>query len=56
LRYAVQNEGIRKIDDFTALYSVAIVEFNAQPDPFLNMNHPEDIAHAEAALIAKMPI
>ena len=56
LRHAVQNEGIRKIDDFTALYSVAIVEFNAQPDPFLNMNHPEDIAHAEAALISKMPI
>ena len=56
LRHAVQNEGVRKIDDFTALYSVAIVEFNAQPDPFLNMNHPEDIAHAEAALISKMPI
>lgn len=53
LRHAVQNEGIRKIDDFTALYSVAIVEFNEQPDPFLNVNTPEDIAHAEAALTNK---
>ena len=50
LRHAVQSEGIRKIDDFTALFSVAIVDFDEQPDPFLNVNTPEDIAHAEAAL------
>lgn len=56
LRQAVQNEGIRKIDDFTALYSVAVVDFSEQPDPFLNVNTPEDITHADAALTNKQTI
>ena len=56
LRQALQQDGIRKIDDFTALYPVAIVDFTEQPDPFLNLNRPEDIAKAEAAIGTKLPM
>lgn len=50
LRTALLQEGLRKIDHFSARYRTATVDFSGQPDPFLNMNQPEDIAKAETAL------
>lgn len=49
LRAALLQEGIRKIDDFTARYTLAFADFDAQLDPFLNVNRPEDLAAAQAA-------
>lgn len=54
LRTALLDEGVRKIDDFTARYSLAIADFDtlsgpSSPDPFLNVNRPDDLATAEAA-------
>lgn len=49
LRRALEVEGMRKIDAWTARYRVAIVEFAAQPaDPFFNVNAPEDLERARA--------
>ncbi|MBL6596105.1 MAG: molybdenum cofactor guanylyltransferase MobA [Candidatus Puniceispirillum sp.] len=42
LRSAVIDEGVRKIDDFTARYHCVTVEFTGTPDPFMNLNRPED--------------
>ena len=54
LRSAVVEEEIRKVDVWTARYRLAHAEFAAVPvDPFFNVNRPEDIAEAEAALIAQ---
>ena len=54
LRAAVADEEIRKVDVWTARYRLAHAEFSAAPvDPFFNVNRPEDIAEAEAALIAQ---
>jgi molybdenum cofactor guanylyltransferase len=51
LRYAVVNEGIRKVDAWTARYKLVDVEFAATPiDPFFNVNRPEDLAEAERLL------
>ncbi len=53
LRAALQD-GIRKVDDWTGGYRLALVEFPTDPfDPFFNANRPEDLAEAEriAALI-----
>ena len=49
LRTALLDDGIRKIDEFTDRFSVAIVDFDGRPDPFSNVNRPDDIAAAEAA-------
>jgi molybdopterin-guanine dinucleotide biosynthesis protein A len=52
LRDAVAGEGVRKVDEWTARYRLATVEFPATPvDPFFNANRPEDLA-AAAALLA----
>ena len=49
LRRAVEVEGIRKVDRWTARYRLARAEFAATPvDPFFNVNRPEDVAAAEA--------
>ncbi len=54
LRSALVEEEIRKVDVWTARYRLAHAEFSAAPvDPFFNVNRPEDIAEAEAALIAQ---
>ncbi len=54
LRAAVVEEEIRKVDVWTARYRLAHAEFSAAPvDPFFNVNRPEDIAEAEAALSAQ---
>ncbi|MGB0631712.1 MAG: molybdenum cofactor guanylyltransferase MobA [Alphaproteobacteria bacterium] len=51
LRDAVTREGLRKVDDWTARYVQARVEFSADPDdPFFNINRPEDLAAAENLL------
>jgi molybdopterin-guanine dinucleotide biosynthesis protein A len=42
LRDAVIDEGVRKIDDFTARYHCVTVEFAGPPDPFMNLNRPDD--------------
>jgi len=51
LRDALVREGIRKVDDWTARYRLAQVEFVAAAhDPFFNANSPEDLARAEDIL------
>ncbi len=51
LRHALIVEAVRKVDIWTARYSLAIADFEATPhDPFFNANRPEDLAHAEALL------
>lgn len=46
LRYALVEEGLRKIDDFTDRYECSIVAFDENPDPFMNLNRPEDFEEA----------
>jgi molybdopterin-guanine dinucleotide biosynthesis protein A len=51
LRHALVEEGVRKVDVWTARYRVAIVEFAFETvDPFFNANRPEDLAAAEQLL------
>jgi molybdopterin-guanine dinucleotide biosynthesis protein A len=45
------DEGVRKVDLWTARYTLAVAEFAAAPfDPFFNANRPEDLAEAERLL------
>jgi len=51
LRRALEDEGIRKVDAFTARHATATVDFATTPfDPFLNINGPEDMSRAEGLL------
>lgn len=51
LRLAMEADGMRKIDAWTAAYRIAHVEFPCSPvDPFFNVNRPEDLAEAEKLL------
>jgi molybdenum cofactor guanylyltransferase len=55
LRRAVVDEGLRKIEIWTARHGVAIADWPAEPvDPFLNVNTPEDAARADA-IAAQFP-
>jgi len=48
---ALLNQGMRKIDRWTARHGCAVAEWNVEPiDPFFNANTPEDLAAADAAL------
>jgi molybdenum cofactor guanylyltransferase len=48
LRTALVEEGLHKIEAFTARYGVALAEWASTPiDPFFNVNAPEDAAAAE---------
>ena len=48
LRRALTDEGIHKVDRWTARFRLAVVEFPATPtDPFFNANAPEDLKEAE---------
>jgi molybdenum cofactor guanylyltransferase len=48
LRQALIDDGVRKIDAFTARYRPATVEWSIDPlDPFFNANRPDDLAEAE---------
>lgn len=51
LRTALVEEGVRKIDAWTARYRVATVAFDTDPfDPFFNVNTPEDLETAAQLL------
>jgi molybdopterin-guanine dinucleotide biosynthesis protein A len=53
LRAAMVDEGIRKVDVWTARHRLAEVPFATEPvDPFFNTNRPEDLAEAERLLRA----
>ena len=48
LRHALLDEGLHKIEVWTARHGIAIAEWPAAPcDPFFNVNTPEDAAEAE---------
>lgn len=48
LRHALVNEGLRKIEAWTARHGVALAEWPAEPiDPFFNVNTPDDVAEAQ---------
>ena len=51
LRRAMVDEGIRKVDAWTARYRLEQVPFPVEPfDPFFNTNRPEDLEAAESLL------
>ena len=51
LRRAILDDGIRKVDVWTARYRRALADFPSAPiDPFFNTNRPEDLAEAERLL------
>lgn len=51
LRKAMEDEGIRKVDEWTARYRLATVEFEATPvDPFFNINTTDDLTQAASNL------
>jgi molybdopterin-guanine dinucleotide biosynthesis protein A len=51
LRHAMSVEGLRKVDEWTARYRLAVRNFPLTGfDPFFNTNRPEDLAAAEALL------
>jgi molybdenum cofactor guanylyltransferase len=51
LRAAMVEEGIRKVDVWTARQRLVEVDFPTEPiDPFFNTNRPEDLAEAERLL------
>jgi len=51
LRRALTEEGLRKVDQWTGRYALAVAEFSTDPvDPFFNANRPEDLAEAERLL------
>jgi molybdopterin-guanine dinucleotide biosynthesis protein A len=52
LRDQLVNHDVRKIDIFTAAWKVAEVDFDGIPDPFFNINTPEDRDEAERLLNA----
>jgi molybdopterin-guanine dinucleotide biosynthesis protein A len=53
LRRAIVDEGIRKVDRWTAHYRLATVPFDDRPtDPFFNANRPEDFAAADRLIAA----
>jgi molybdopterin-guanine dinucleotide biosynthesis protein A len=55
LRRALMEEGLHKIEVWTARHGVAIAEWDDQPvDPFFNVNTPEDLA-AAAEIAAQHP-
>jgi molybdopterin-guanine dinucleotide biosynthesis protein A len=51
LRHALANEGIRKVNVWTARYRLATVTFADTPiDPFFNATRPQDLERAAALL------
>jgi len=51
LRRALVEEGVRKVDIWTARHPLVTVAFETAPvDPFFNANRPEDLAEAERLL------
>ncbi len=57
LRAAMVEEGIRKVDVWTARHRLIEVDFATDPiDPFFNTNRPEDLATAERLLTTHRPL
>jgi molybdopterin-guanine dinucleotide biosynthesis protein A len=55
LRTAVVDEGLRKVDIWTARYKLARAEFDTENgDPFFNINRPEDFDAATALMGAAL--
>ena len=51
LEAALRDEGITKVDRWTARYKLAVADFDAgPPDPFFNANRPADLETAEKIL------
>ena len=49
LRRAIVDEGLRKIEVWTARHGVALADWPTEPvDPFFNVNTPEDVEKATA--------
>jgi molybdenum cofactor guanylyltransferase len=49
LRRALIDEGLRKIENWTARHGIAVADWPVEPvDPFFNVNTPEDAARAQA--------
>ena len=56
LRRALVEEGLHKIEIWTARHGVAIANWPAEPvDPFFNVNTPEDARRAEALAAQYQP-
>jgi molybdopterin-guanine dinucleotide biosynthesis protein A len=56
LRRALVEEGLHKIEIWTARHGVAIANWPAEPvDPFFNVNTPEDARRAEALATQYQP-
>jgi molybdopterin-guanine dinucleotide biosynthesis protein A len=48
LRRAVSEEGVRKVDQWSARYRRGVAEWPVTPvDPFFNVNTPEQAAEAD---------
>lgn len=48
---ALSDQGLRKMDDFVALFPNTRVTFASDPlDPFFNINTPDDLARAESQI------
>src|SRR5271166_1298900 len=57
LRIALTEEGVRRVDRWTARFALVQVPFPAAPlDPFFNANRPNDLEAAEALLRAHTDI
>ena len=55
LRRALIEEGVHKVGEWSARYTVGIADWPAVPvDPFFNVNTPEEVAEAER-LAARYP-
>ncbi len=51
LHHGVVHEGLRKVTDFQGRYRVVTVDFPlTDVDPFFNVNTPEDLEQAQAAM------
>jgi molybdopterin-guanine dinucleotide biosynthesis protein A len=56
LRQALIDEGLHKIESWTARHGVAIAEWPDTPvDPFFNVNTPDDVARAETIAASGKP-
>lgn len=56
LRRALVEEGLRKIDLWTARHGLAFADWPDTPiDPFFNVNTPNDLAEAERLALAAAP-
>ncbi len=51
LRLALVEEGVRKVDRWTARYRLSVVDYAVEPfDPFFNLNELPDLAVAEGLI------